>query len=90
MPSIIFSLAFLFLTNLLIEPTTCALPSYLQNLELDDLTSLWDKFPALIGKIKEAGMLLNNNFYQGRGIFFVNPIEISLSIEFINMIYMIN
>jgi hypothetical protein len=45
------------------------LPAYLQNLELDDLTSLWDKFPALIGKIKEAGMLLNNDFYQGRDSF---------------------
>ncbi|CAF3690473.1 unnamed protein product [Rotaria sordida] len=54
MPSIIFSLVLLLLTNFFIQPTTCALPTYIQNLELDDITSLVDKFPTLINKIKEA------------------------------------
>jgi len=44
--------------NFFIQPTTCAVPNNIQNLELDDVTSLWDKFPSLIDKIKEAGMLL--------------------------------
>ena len=43
--------------NFLIQSSTCALPNNIQNLELDDITSLWDKFPAIIDKIKEAGML---------------------------------
>jgi hypothetical protein len=61
MPSIVFYLIFLFFTNSFIEPTTCAFTNYIQNLELDDITSLWDKFPAIIDRIKEAGMLLKNN-----------------------------
>ncbi|CAF0929613.1 unnamed protein product [Adineta ricciae] len=40
--------------NFLIQSSTCALPNNIQNLELDDITSLWDKFPAIIDKIKEA------------------------------------
>ena len=39
----------------LIEPSAGALPASLQNLELDDITSLWNKFPSIIVKIKEAG-----------------------------------
>jgi len=62
MPSIFYSLIFLFLTNFLIEPTTCVLPAYFQNLELDDITSLWDKFPSVINQIKQAGMLLRSDF----------------------------
>ncbi|CAF3324558.1 unnamed protein product [Rotaria socialis] len=54
MPSILFSVVFLFLTNFFIEPTTCAIPAYIQNLELDDITSIVDKFPAILTKIKEA------------------------------------
>jgi hypothetical protein len=57
MPSIFYPLIFIFLTNFFLEPTTCALPAYLQNLELDDITSLWDKFPSIIAQIKQAGML---------------------------------
>jgi hypothetical protein len=69
MPSIFYSLIFLFLTNTFIEPTTCDLPAYLQNLELDDITSLWDKFPSIINQIKQAGMLLRNVLYEGRWFF---------------------
>ncbi len=54
----IFTLTCLFLINFFIQPTICAVPNDIQNLELDDVTSLWDKFPSLIDKIKEAGMLL--------------------------------
>lgn len=64
MPSIFYPLIFLFLTNIFIEQTTCALPEYLQNLELDDITSLWDKFPSIINQIKQAGMLLENDFLR--------------------------
>jgi hypothetical protein len=53
----IYSLTCLFLTNFLIQPTTCAVPTNIQNLELDDVTSLWDKFPSIIDQIKETGML---------------------------------
>ena len=53
----ILSLTCLLLTNLLIQPITCALPNNIQDLELDDITSLWDKFPVLIDKIKEAGRI---------------------------------
>lgn len=34
------------------------MPTNIQNLELEDVTSSWDKFPSFIDKIKEAGMLL--------------------------------
>ncbi|CAF1325642.1 unnamed protein product [Adineta steineri] len=54
MPPIIYCTVFLLLINFYIEPTTCAMPAYIQNLELDDITSLWDKFPIIIDKIKEA------------------------------------
>ncbi|CAF1180370.1 unnamed protein product [Rotaria sp. Silwood1] len=54
MPSIIYSLGLLLLINFFIEPTTCEIPTFLQNLELDDITSLVDKFPSVISKIKEA------------------------------------
>jgi hypothetical protein len=54
----IFTLTCLFLIKFFIQPTICAAPNDIQNLELDDVTSLWDKFPSLIDKIKEAGMLL--------------------------------
>ncbi|CAF4832309.1 unnamed protein product [Rotaria magnacalcarata] len=38
-----------------IPSTTCAaLSNNLQNLEYDDVTSLWDKFPIIIDKIKET------------------------------------
>jgi hypothetical protein len=69
MPSIIYTLIFLFLTNFLIQPTTCALQDYIQNLELDDVTSLWDKFPSFIGKIKDASMLLNNVYMKVTKVF---------------------
>lgn len=61
----IFSLTCLVLTKFFIQPTTGALPNNIQNLELDDVTSLWDKFPSLIDKIKEAGMLLRYDKDQG-------------------------
>jgi len=61
----IFSLTCLFLIKFFIEPTICAAPNNIQNLELDDVTSLWDKFPSLIDKIKEAGMLLRCDKNQG-------------------------
>ena len=40
----------------LIQSTQCALPNNVQNAELDDLTSAWEKFPSLIDRLKEAGM----------------------------------
>ncbi|UJR37331.1 hypothetical protein I4U23_030039 [Adineta vaga] len=49
-----FFLTCLLFVNVLIQSTTCALPSNIQNLELDDITSLWDKLPSIIDKIKEA------------------------------------
>jgi len=58
MRSIIFSLVFVLLTNFLIEPTTCVLPTYLQNLELDDITSLQYELPSIISKISVIGMFL--------------------------------
>jgi hypothetical protein len=58
MTSIIFSLVLVFLTNFLIEPTTCALPTYLQNSELDDIASLRHEFSSIIGKIQVIGMFL--------------------------------
>ena len=48
-------LLLLFVTHLSIDPSACALPANIQNLELDDITSLWNKFPSIIGKIQEAG-----------------------------------
>ncbi|CAF4805664.1 unnamed protein product, partial [Rotaria socialis] len=36
------------------QSTTCALSNNLQNLEYDDVISLWDKFPSIIDKIKET------------------------------------
>ena len=39
-----------------IQSSRCTLPNNIQNLELDDITSLWEKFPFLIDKLKEAGM----------------------------------
>jgi len=54
MPPIAFSLVLLVLTNFLIEPTAYAL----QNLELDDITSLQQEFPSIIRKIKVIGMFL--------------------------------
>ena len=74
MPSIAYKLIFLFLTDLLIQPTTCALPDYIQNLELDDITSLWDKVPSIIGKVKDASMLLNNAYVKVTEIFFMKDI----------------
>ena len=64
MPSLICSLLFLILTNFFIESATSALPNYLQNLELDDITSLLDRFPVIISKIKEAGMLSKRKIYK--------------------------
>jgi len=58
MPSIIFSLIFVFLTNLLIQPTASTSPTNLRNLELDDITSLQHEFQSIIGKIKVVGMFL--------------------------------
>jgi len=58
MRPIIFSLVFVFLTNLFIEPTACVLPTYLQNLELDDITSLQYELPSIISKISVIGMFL--------------------------------
>jgi hypothetical protein len=57
MSSIVYPLILLLIASLFIQPTTAPLPTYLQNLELDDVTSLWDKFPSLIAQIKQAGML---------------------------------
>lgn len=54
----IFSLTCLFLMKCFIQSTICSLPNNIQNLELEDATSLWDQFPSFIDKIKEAGMLL--------------------------------
>ncbi len=62
----IFSLTCLFLIKFFIQPTTCALPTNIQNLELDDVTSLWDTFPSLIDKIKEAGTSLRYDKKQGQ------------------------
>jgi hypothetical protein len=59
------SLTCLVLTNCLIQLTTCAIPTNIQNLELDDITSLWDKFPSIIDKIKEAGMLFRYDKNEG-------------------------
>jgi hypothetical protein len=41
-------------------------PTNVQNVELDDITSIWDKFPSIIDKIKEAGMLLKYDKIEGR------------------------
>ena len=49
------ALLVLFITHLSIDPSVCPLPANIQNLELDDITSLWNKFPSIIGKIQEAG-----------------------------------
>ncbi|CAF4290448.1 unnamed protein product [Rotaria sp. Silwood2] len=54
MPSIIFPLVLVLLTNFFIEPTTCDLPTILQTIELDDITSFVDKIPSIISKVKEA------------------------------------
>jgi hypothetical protein len=56
-----FPLTCLFLINIFIQSTLCAVPTNIQNLELDDLISVWDKFPSMIEKIKEAGMLFRND-----------------------------
>lgn len=61
MPSIVFSLVFLFLTNFFIEPAKSDIYNYVQNLELDDVTSLVDKFPMIISKMKDAGMLFKKD-----------------------------
>jgi hypothetical protein len=74
MPSIAYKLIFLFLTDFLIQPTACALPDYIQNLELDDITSLWDKVPSIIGKVKDASMLLNNGYMKVTEFFFLKDI----------------
>lgn len=57
MSSSLFVYPFLFVlfANFILQPTTTSVTTYLQSLELDDITSLWDKFPALIGQIKQAG-----------------------------------
>lgn len=57
MASIIYCVLFLFFTNIFVDQAKCELPAYIQNLQLDDITSLIDKFPAILVKIKEAGML---------------------------------
>ncbi|CAF3576654.1 unnamed protein product [Rotaria sp. Silwood1] len=44
----------LLLIKFFIQPTTCALSNNIQNLEFDDITTLWDKFPSIIDKIKET------------------------------------
>ncbi len=62
----IFTLTCLCLMKVIIQPTTCAVSNNIQNLELDDVTSLWDKFPSLIDKIKEAGMLFRYDNNQGQ------------------------
>jgi hypothetical protein len=54
----IFSLICLFFLKFFIQTTICSVPTNIQNLELEDVTSSWDKFPSFIDKIKEAGMLL--------------------------------
>jgi hypothetical protein len=58
MVSISFSLLLVFVANFFIEPTACGLPAYLQNRELDDITSLRYEFPSIIGKIRAIGMLV--------------------------------
>jgi hypothetical protein len=58
MPSIIFSLVFVFLTNFLIQAAASTSPTDLRNLELDDIASLQHEFPSIIGKIKVVGRFL--------------------------------
>lgn len=70
MSSIVYPLLFLFLISFLIEPTTPAIQNYFQNLELDDVTSLWDKFPSIVAQIKQAGMLLKNSRMKVEELFF--------------------
>jgi hypothetical protein len=58
MVSLSFSIIFLVLTNILIEPVTCVLPTHLQDFELIDVSSLRREFPSIIGKIRFIGMFL--------------------------------
>ncbi|CAF1032001.1 unnamed protein product [Rotaria sordida] len=50
----IFFLTCLLSINFFIQSATCVLSNNVQNLEFDDITSLWDKFPSIIDKIKET------------------------------------
>lgn len=61
----IFLLTCLFFIITFVQPTTCALSNEVQNLEYDDITSLWDKFPSIIDKIKETGMLFKCDKSEG-------------------------
>ncbi|CAF3831802.1 unnamed protein product [Rotaria sordida] len=54
MSVIIFSSTHLFLTTIFIQTLACAVPTNLQNLELTDVTSLWNQFPSIIDKINES------------------------------------
>ncbi len=62
---VFFLICYLCFINIYIQPITCAVPTNIQNLELDDITSIWDKFPSLIDKIKEAGMLFEYDKIEG-------------------------
>jgi hypothetical protein len=61
----IFFLTCLFLTKFCIQPTTCAVPANIKTLELEDVTALPNKFPSIIDKIEETGMLFK--YYQKQG-----------------------
>ena len=57
----------LFLTEPWLHSKTRVLASRAQDIELDDVTSLWDKFPSIIDKIKETGMLLSDEGHSLQG-----------------------
>ena len=46
---------------------TRVIASRAQDIELDDVTSLWGKFPSIIDKIKETGMLLGDERHSRQG-----------------------
>ncbi len=57
MVSIKFCLIFLFFSNIFIAPATGILPPNAQDFELDNIPSVRDEFPSLIGKLKTIGMV---------------------------------
>ncbi|CAF4512567.1 unnamed protein product [Rotaria socialis] len=54
MSLILFPIQFLLLTVLFIQPITYSQPTNLRNLELTDITSLWNQFPSIVNKIDET------------------------------------
>jgi hypothetical protein len=81
MPSIIFSLVSVFLIHFLIEPTACALPTDLRNVELDDFTSLRRELPSIIDKIKVIGMFLKINI-----VCMISSFELFFSSSIVNQL----